>query len=208
MIGPGEVTRLRDTLVGGGVAVVPTDTVYGVAAALDVPAGVEGLYALKGRPRSQPCQVLCYAPELVAEALAPVPDVAAIVRALVPGTVTCIVPDPAGRFDAASGASAGSVGLRVPHMTAAFQRLELFLVATSANDPGAPDPATVEAVPARILAGVATTLDAGTLPGTASSVVDLRTVAHGRAVLLRPGPDEDALIARLRRLGLDVTVAT
>ena len=73
--------------------------------ALDVPAGVAALYALKGRPRSQPCQVLLYSAALLDEALAaprrraPGPRRAA----LLPGPATCLVPDPAGRYAAAAG---------------------------------------------------------------------------------------------------------
>ncbi|MDH3226851.1 MAG: Sua5/YciO/YrdC/YwlC family protein, partial [Thermoleophilia bacterium] len=53
---PADLARARSALLDGGVGVVPTDTVYGLAAALDSPAGVDRLYELKGRPRDQPCQ--------------------------------------------------------------------------------------------------------------------------------------------------------
>ena len=67
-------------------------------------------------------------------------------------------------------------------------RLDLPLVATSANEPGGPDPARLEEVPAGLRA--AATFDAGPLPGTASTVVDLRALAAGgAATLVRPGPD-------------------
>jgi tRNA A37 threonylcarbamoyladenosine synthetase subunit TsaC/SUA5/YrdC len=49
---------LRAALSGGGVAIVPTDTVYGLAAALDMPLGVDAMYALKSFPRIQTCHVL------------------------------------------------------------------------------------------------------------------------------------------------------
>ena len=68
------VAAVRSALDGGALALVPTDTVYGLAAALDRPEGVAALYALKGRPRSQPCQVLVYAAALLDEALAPLDE--------------------------------------------------------------------------------------------------------------------------------------
>ncbi len=203
MITDADVADLRAALMTGGVAVVPTDTVYGVAAALESDTGVERLYALKGRPRTQPCQVLCYAMASVERALAAVPQVAAIVRELLPGTVTCIVPDPDLRFAAASGDAAGSVGLRVPATgDAALAALDVFLVATSANDPGGVDPARVDDVPRHIRAGVDVILDAGVLPGTASTVVDLRRAARGEATLIRPGPDAAAVLATLEAAGV------
>lgn len=196
---------LRAHLLAGGVALVPTDTVYGLAAALDVPAGVTALYALKGRPRAQPVQVLLFHPRLLEEALAALdPVTGAAAAALLPGPVTCLVPDPAGRYTAAAGDSPGTVGLRAPRMEGAIAALDLPLVATSANHPGGTDPASVGDVPSDLAAAVLT-VDAGTLPGTASAVVDLRPVPGGReAVLVRPGPDPEALRATLAAVGVGV----
>jgi tRNA threonylcarbamoyl adenosine modification protein (Sua5/YciO/YrdC/YwlC family) len=205
---PEALRELADRLAAGGLALVPTDTVYGLAAALDAPAGVDALYAAKGRPREQPCQVLLFAPGALAEALEALPEPARTVAAeLLPGPATCLVPDPALRYRAASGATPGTVGLRAPDMGGALDALDLPLVATSANDPGGPDPAILDAVPGRLRAATAE-LDAGRLPGTASAVVDLRPLADGgAAVLIRPGPDPDALRARLARHGVRLQAA-
>jgi L-threonylcarbamoyladenylate synthase len=177
--------------------VVPTDTVYGLAAALDAPAGVAALYHRKGRPRSQPCQVLVYSPARREEALGALgARVRAAAEALLPGPATCLVPDPRGRFAAAAGDRPGSVGLRAPAVAGPLASLDLFLVATSANHPGGPDPASLDEVPEDLRAGIAA-LDAGRLPGIASAVVDLRPLETGApAVLVRPGPDPDG-VARI-----------
>jgi L-threonylcarbamoyladenylate synthase len=200
------VAALRAALDAGGLALVPTDTVYGLAAALDRPDGVAGLYALKGRPRSQPCQVLVYAPALLHEALAPLDArTRAAALALLPGPATCLVPDPAGRFAAAAGEPGGTVGVRAPRMEGPVAALDLFLVATSANEPGGADPDRLDRVPARIREGVAAELDLGVLPGTASAVVDLREVAAGGpARLVRPGPDPGAVRSALDVPGVRV----
>jgi L-threonylcarbamoyladenylate synthase len=202
----GAVAALRSALDAGGVALVPTDTVYGLAAALDRPEGVAALYDLKGRPRSQPSQVLVYSPALLEEALAPLDagtrDAA---LALLPGPATCLVPDPPGRFAEAAGEPGGAVGVRAPRMEGEITTLDLFLVATSANEPGGRDPDRLDAVPARIRDGAAAELDLGVLPGTASAVVDLREVVLGApARLLRPGPDPVAVTAALDAVGVPV----
>jgi L-threonylcarbamoyladenylate synthase len=201
--GPPE--GLREHLLAGGVALVPTDTVYGLAAALDVPAGVGALYDLKGRPRAQPMQVLLFHARLLDDALGALdPVTRAAAAALLPGPVTCLVPDPAGRFAAAAGDSPGTVGLRAPRMEGGISALDIPLVATSANHPGGADPASVGDVPAD-LAAAALEVDAGTLPGTASAVVDLRPVpGGGDAVLVRPGPDPEALRRTLAAAGVGV----
>jgi L-threonylcarbamoyladenylate synthase len=203
---PAAVAAARAALEAGEVAVLPTDTVYGLAAALDVPAGVERLYALKGRPRAQPVQVLLYASAALEEAARGLAGAAgAALRLLLPGPATCIVADPRGRFDAAAGDAPGGVGLRAPRVEGALAGLDLPLVATSANRPGGPDPATLDDVPEGLRRGAAAELDAGRLPGTASAVVDLRPLDAGApALLLRPGPDPAGLAALLARAGLAV----
>ena len=194
---------LRAALLAGGLALVPTDTVYGLAAALDSPEGVAALYSLKGRPRSQPCQVLLFAAALLAEALAALdPRTRAAAGALLPGPATCLVHDPSGRYAAAAGDAPGAAGIRAPRVGGAVAGLDIALVATSANDPGGPDPATLAEVPSR-LRDAAAMMDAGRLPGIASAVVDLRPVARGGpAALVRPGADPGALEAALAAAGV------
>lgn len=198
---------VRRTLSEGGVAIVPTDTVYGLAAALDSPAGVAALYALKGRPRSQPCQVLFYTAGLLDEAVEPLdPITTGAVRALLPGRVTCIVGDPAGRYRSAGGAQVGSVGIRAPSMDPAVE-LAVPLIATSANEPGEPDPVSVDDVPERIRTAVGATLDLGPLRGRASTVVDLIPVgAGGSARILREGDDVREVVRRLEAIGVPVAL--
>jgi L-threonylcarbamoyladenylate synthase len=196
---------VRKTLSEGGLAIVPTDTVYGLAAALDSPAGVAALYALKGRDRSRPCQVLVFTAGLLDEAVGSLDAVTtAAVRAVLPGRVTCIVPDPAGRYRSAAGAQVGSVGIRAPSMTPAVD-LGSPLIATSANEPGEPDPVTVHDVPDRIRGAVGAILDLGPLPGRASTVVDLTSVgAGGAARVLREGDDVQDVLHRLEAIGVPV----
>ena len=82
--------------------------------------------------------------------------------------------------------------------------LEVPMIATSANHPGGPDPASVAGVPADMRAGCAV-VDAGPLPGTASAVVDLRRVdGGGAALLVRPGPDPAALARVMAAVGATV----
>jgi L-threonylcarbamoyladenylate synthase len=199
---------LRRALVEGGVALLPTDTVYGLAAWLDSIPGVAALYDLKGRPRTQPSQVLLYSRRLLDEALGYLdPPTRRAAAALLPGPATCLVPDPQRRYVAAAGDEAGSVGLRAPRVDGALTRLDLPLVATSANVPGGPDPAAVADVPSELREGCAAVVDAGRLPGTASAVVDLRAVPDGGpARLLRDGPDPAAVGRALADAGC--TLAT
>jgi len=204
VIDPGAVALLHRTLLAGGVGLVPTDTIYGLAAALDSPEGVAALYALKDRPRSQPCQVLIYSPSVLDAVIAGLDTTAArAVRALLPGRVTCIVGDPQRRFIAAAGETPGSVGLRAPDMSGPISGLDFPLIATSANDLGGCDPAVLAEVPDRIREAVDIEVDGGRLPGTASAVIDLREVGRtSAATLIRSGPSPADVRAALERVGV------
>jgi len=95
---------------------------------------------------------------------------------LLPGPYTLVLPNPAHRFPWLTGGEPGPIGVRVPVLPEATRAIvaELGVVlATSANDPGGPNPVSLDDVPRRIRAGCGAELDLGPLPGTPSTVVDL-----------------------------------
>lgn len=164
------VTALR----AGQPVVLPFDTVYGLAAEPHDEASTRGLYELKGRVETQPTALVAASVDALVSC---VPEVdAARVRHLLPGPLTLVVANPAHRFPWLTGTNPDALGVRVPQLTGPARAVldEVgAVVATSANLPGGPDPRRLEDVPARIRAGAAALVDAGELPGTPSTVVDL-----------------------------------
>lgn len=166
--------RFERVISDGGVAVFPADTVYGLACDPEDPAAVERLYALKGRPPAKPAAVMFFD---VSRALAAVPEVGPRTRGalgrLLPGPVTVLLENPAERFPLACGPAPTTLGLRVP-------RIELLaavgvpVLQSSANLAGGPDTARLGDVPEAIREGADLVIDGGELPGTPSTVVDLR----------------------------------
>ncbi|MBI5103670.1 MAG: Sua5/YciO/YrdC/YwlC family protein [Solirubrobacterales bacterium] len=184
----------------GGLAVFPADTVYGLACEPDSKEAIQRLYALKGRPPDKPAAVMFFSLDL---ALAALPELgertAAVLEALLPGGVTLLLPNPARRFPLACGAGGGdptTLGLRVPSLPPAAYALHSVrwpVLQSSANRSGAPDARTVEDVPEGIREGVDLVLDAGELPGTPSTVVDLRDYeATARWSIVRQGAVDEA----------------
>ena len=154
--------------------VLPFDTVYGLAAEPHDEASARALYALKGRVETQPTALVAASVDALATCL-PELDVARV-RHLLPGALTLVVANPAHRFLWLTGTNPDALGVRVPQLSGPTRAVldELgAVVATSANHPGGPDPRRLEDVPAQIRAGAAALLDAGELPGTPSTVVDL-----------------------------------
>jgi L-threonylcarbamoyladenylate synthase len=176
----------------GGVAVFPADTVYGLACEPDAADGVRRLYALKGRRPDKPAAVMFFQPAL---ALAALPELGPRTRdallALLPGAVTLLLPNPRRRFPLACGPDPGTLGLRVPALPPALQALGAVgwpVLQSSANAAGGPDARRLEDVPEAIRRGADLLLDGGPLPGTASTVVDLRSYERdGRWAVLRDG---------------------
>jgi L-threonylcarbamoyladenylate synthase len=163
-------------LRAGRSALLPTDTVYGLCCSPFAAEPVAAMYRLKGRDEVQPTAIVA---ATVDGLLACVPELAgrseAVCRALLPGPFTLVLPNPAARFPWLTGGRPGPIGVRVPRLPEVAVRVVDAVgavAATSANDPGGPDPALLDDVPARIRAACAE-LDAGRLPGTASTVLDL-----------------------------------
>jgi L-threonylcarbamoyladenylate synthase len=162
-----------------GVAVFPADTVYGLACEPDAPEAVDRLYRLKGRRPDKPAAVMFFDREL---ALAALPELGERTRAalvaLLPDALTVLLPNPAMRFPLACGPDPSTVGLRVPRLErelAPLADVRWPVLQSSANHAGGPDPRRIEDVPDDIRRDVDLVLDGGELPGTPSTVVDLRS---------------------------------
>lgn len=188
----------------GGVALFPSDTVYGLATEPASKEGLHRLYALKGRPHDQPAAVMFFDPEL---ALAALPELGPRTRTaltrLLPGGVTLLLPNPARHYPLACGPRPDRLGLRVPALPdplAPLAALRWPVLQSSANRSGGADARRIDDVDERIRAGVDLQLDGGELVGTASTVVDLSEYEAGGAhTIVREGKvaatDVDAALA-------------
>jgi len=178
----GEAVSL---LAQGRVVGIPTDTVYGLAARLDLDA-VAGLFEAKRRPATLPIAVLCATAESAASVGASWPLAAQrLASSYWPGALTIVVPAP-GPLAALVGAT-GSVGLRVPDDATCRAVLAATgpLAVTSANLHGEPPATTAAAVAASFDAAlVAAVLDGGTCDGAVSTVVD---VTGEQVIVVRNG---------------------
>jgi L-threonylcarbamoyladenylate synthase len=180
----------------GQPVVLPFDTVYGLAAEpyRDEPA--RRLYGLKGREETQPTALVASNVDFLLECIPELRGRAAtLVRLLLPGPLTLVVPNPAQRYRWVTGLRPDTIGVRVPELAGpggdVLHRVG-GVVATSANRPGERDPRRLEDVPEEMRAGAGAVIDGGELSGTPSTVVDL-TGAQPR--VLREGalPGREAL---------------
>jgi tRNA threonylcarbamoyl adenosine modification protein (Sua5/YciO/YrdC/YwlC family) len=194
------VAAAERLLRAGGLAVLPTDTVYGVGCAAYRRDACERVYALKARPQAQATAlVLGSVDELLANVLPELLGRAgSLCRRLLPGPLTLVVPNPSGRFAYLCGGDPKRIGVRVPELPAAVAALADAvggLALTSANLRGEPPAARLEDVPAALVDACALLVAGGELRGTASTVVDVtgsepRVLREGAV----PAADIDALL--------------
>lgn len=177
--------RVITELAGGGAVIVPTDTVYGIAAHPERPGAVDRLFALKGRDRSKPLAVLVADTEQAMTMLdlsALDEDARAAVAALTaagwPGALTVVGPRAERWRRIDLGGESGTIGVRVPDapVVRAATAQAGPIVTTSANRSGQPTPNDASAAAAALGDAVSLVVDAGPCDGLASTVVDVTTV--------------------------------
>jgi L-threonylcarbamoyladenylate synthase len=182
----------------GRPVVLPTDTVYGLCGDPASEAAAREVARLKGRAAQQPIALLARDVDRLLERI---PELdAGVLRALLPGPYTLIVPNPKQRFPWLGGGD--TIGVRVPALPASAAAVldEVGAVlATSANLHGGPDPRRPDDVPEEIRLGAAVLVDGGELPGTPSTVLDL-TGPEPRVVREGAVPAAEAL-SRARDVG-------
>ncbi|OJX98449.1 MAG: threonylcarbamoyl-AMP synthase [Micrococcales bacterium 73-15] len=183
------------TVRGGGLVVLPTDTVYGIGADAFDASAVAALLAAKGRGRQMPPPVLVGGPEMLDVLGLDVPQPArALAERFWPGALTLIVRcQPTLDWDL--GDTGGTVALRMPDDEVALALLRRTgpLAVSSANRTG--QPAATSATDARDQLGarVAVYLDAGdSAGGVPSTIVDART---SRLAIVRSGAIDAATLA-------------
>jgi L-threonylcarbamoyladenylate synthase len=189
---PEDVETFERCISVGGVAIFPADTVYGLATEPDSREGVERLYRLKGRAPDKPAAVMFFQLDTALAALAELGDrTRAAVGRLLPGALTLVLPNPAHRYPLACGPEPERLGLRVPLLDgelAPLCEVGWPVLQSSANRAGEPDARRLTEIDDRVRAGVDLVLDAGALPGTPSTVVDLSSYeADGDWTVLREG---------------------
>ncbi len=168
------MTSVEETVAAvraGDLVVIPTDTVYGLACRPDREGAVRALSALKRRSHGQPIALVAAGVDAL---VAMIPELDA--RLVLSGPYTLVLPNPAQRLPWLTGSRPDTIGVRVPEVSgparAVLEGVGV-VAATSANLHGGPDPRSLDDVPIAIREGVAVLLDAGQLPGTPSTVLDL-----------------------------------
>ena len=172
----------RQAIARGQLIVIPTDTVYGVAADAFSPAAVSLLLEAKGRGRQSPPPVLMPSAQTLAGLADNVPEkVQQLADAFWPGGLTIVLDaQPSLRWDL--GDAHGTVAVRVPAHPVALELLAETgpLAVSSANLTGQPAAVTAGEAHDQLGARVEVYLDGGQATGgSASTIVDATGLQRG-----------------------------
>ena len=199
---PDEIARAVQVLREGGVIAIPTDTVYGLAAALDHPQAIVRIFEIKGRDETKALPVLVSSTDMLSRLTRTMSDVARrLADAFWPGALTLVVkatdnvPEVVRR-------GGPTVGLRMPDNSIAQAIIAGAggaLAVTSANRSGQPEARSAEDVRGILGSEVDTVVDGGPSPlAFPSTVID---VSGERVRILRTGAIS---VERLRQVVGDV----
>jgi L-threonylcarbamoyladenylate synthase len=194
---------LERCISGGGVAVFPSDGLYGLACdPLDAGA-IARIHRLKGRDDGKPSAVMYFSPLAIRELVSGLgPRTKAAVSALLPGPVTLVVANPERRYPLACREDPGRLGIRLIGGPLAGTMCPVFQ--TSANLSGEPAPARFIDVPKQIVDGADLAIDGAVLRGLPSTVVDIAAIEDdGSWRILRDGAlSPGDLASKLASVGL------
>ena len=217
-LGIAESLGLATRIATARLVCLPTDTVYGIGAALS-PGAAPAIAAAKGRDVAKPLQVVFPTREVLLAAVSLGPVLRDACLRLLPGPVTLVLPYPEGFTVPAPGEvvherkrllgkpqrhAVPTLGVRVPRWPVRARLLETLsfpMLASSANRSGEPPARTLDDVDAGLLSACELALDGGPSSGLASTVVDLSVYEATREWrVLRHGEwDEAEIRERLTR---------
>ena len=172
-----QVEQAIAILKRGGIVACPTDTVYGVGAAINIERAVERVYQIKGRPLSRALPILLADKSQIAEVAKAVPPLAwRLADKFLPGALTIVLPKADSVSDTVTG-GLKTIAIRIadhPIPIAIVRGLGVPIVGTSANLSGSPSALTAEEVRAQLGDRVDMIIDGGRCPGgRESTIIDL-----------------------------------
>ncbi len=179
---PAQVAR---HLQSGGLAVIPTDTVYGIAGSLR-PEAVDAIFKAKKRPRSKALPLLAADLQTLTQIVDFDERAHKLAETYWPGPLTLVLPRWP-EFSLDLGGDGTGIAVRVPQHPLALSLLAITgpLAVTSANRSGDLPATEVSAAQAAFADGDVVYLDGGETPGEEPSMVV--SLLGDEPEVLRPG---------------------
>jgi L-threonylcarbamoyladenylate synthase len=206
-----SIQLVADTLRKGGLAAIPTETVYGIAANALNERAVNRIFSVKGRPQDNPLIVhIAEMQELDALVREVTPNARKLAEAFWPGALTIILPS-SGIIPPSVNAGLDTIAVRMPGLPVTreiIRRARVPIAAPSANISGRPSPTTAQHCVDDLWGKIELIADGGEcVVGLESTVISLATATPR---ILRPGTITAKQIAEVldREIETDKSVFT
>lgn len=206
---PEGIMGVAGVIRGGGIAVIPTDTVYGLSASIFHPGAVDRVFEAKRRPPDRRVPILLGTAADLPILVSNVPHAAwALIERFWPGPLTLVLP---AKSSVPGSITRGgrTVAVRVPAARSCLELLQVLgepLVGTSANVSGSPAAVTAANALAQLGGSVDAILqdDAAIDAGISSTVVE---VTSGPVVIHRVGAVTPDAVRRVLGISVEIAVA-
>jgi len=170
------IKKIVSVLKAGNIAIIPTDTVYGVAAYPNIPEALEKIYKAKARDGRKPVAFLASDVEIVEELTVLSSAAKELAKKHWPGALTLILKMKTGEYE----------GFRIPDHNFTRELIRQaggLLRVTSANLSGEPDACSVEDAISALGAHVSISIDDGQSKGGIASTVVKDDPENGLQIL-------------------------
>jgi L-threonylcarbamoyladenylate synthase len=172
-----SLSQVAKEIAKGGIAVLPTETVYGLAASIEHPSAIEAIFRAKGRPNDNPLIVHIHSIEQLGKLAVDIPEaVKQLAHAFWPGPLSVVLKK-SDQVSAAITAGGDTVAIRMPDHPvplAVMAQENLCLAMPSANLFMGLSPTSAGMVGAEIVSASYAVIDGGPCSvGIESTVLDL-----------------------------------
>jgi L-threonylcarbamoyladenylate synthase len=195
-----EISKAAAVIRRGGLVIIPTRGLYGIAADVFNPAAVTRVFALKGRPVDKPLLALINHRDMLTMLVRSIlPQAERLMEQFWPGQVTFVLNAAPGLPEGMCSAD-GNIGVRWvahPVADALVTTVGRPITGTSANLSGDKGAANIDEIPRQVLNSIDMVLDAGELAGgPGSTVVDV--TGEGPLVLRQGAVPAGTITAALK----------
>lgn len=184
-----QIKEVANIIKAGGIVIIPTDTVYGIAADALNEKAVKKIYEIKKRKTSNPCSILVSNIDMIKKV---VKDISSkeekIINNFFPGPITLVIKKN-GEIPDVVTSGLDTIGIRMPNDEFLLKVIDIIgkpIVATSLNVAGEKSKTSIENISDEILNNIDCIVDNGkTKIGLASTVVRLD---EKEIKIIREGP--------------------
>lgn len=194
-----NLEKLVEKLEEGKIIVYPTDTIYGIAASINIPEAIKKVYSTKKRSLNKPISVCFHDIEQLDSYVCLNNKLMSLVEQLLPGPYTLLLK----RNNKISSALTGNspvVGVRIPNNKVSYELTRnIPITSTSANISNQQTPNNIAEIKKQLGENIDYYIDGGIINGKASTIIDL---TKDKPYVIRKGVIDEKLIKEILKINL------